>query len=105
MTNQSQDGEDFSIAWQGVADAINHLPTGEREKYRKSLGIFMHDMKHTLGLINNANEIIRRDIHACKEKHRSEDMITIVYNSTQALDAYFDTMVDQCFNNIESGEA
>jgi hypothetical protein len=64
------------------------------------MSIFMHDMKHTLGLINNANELIRRDIQNCPEKHKSDEMVSIVQTGTQQLDAYFDTIVDACCNKI-----
>lgn len=100
MPLETQTEKDFSQVWQDVADAINHVPEEKRKKILKNLGVFMHDMKHTLGLINNANELIRRDIQSCPEKHKSDDMIAIVHTSTQQLNLYFDTMIEACCNQI-----
>jgi hypothetical protein len=101
MSRYLQVEKGFSQVWQGVADSINLLPKGKRELYRKILGIFMHDMKHALGLINNANELIRRDIQGCPEKHKSEDMVAIIHKGTQQLDEYIDTIVEACCNKID----
>jgi light-regulated signal transduction histidine kinase (bacteriophytochrome) len=101
MPLEPQAGKEFSEVWRGVADSINLLPEDEKIQYRRVLGVFMHDMKHTLGLINNANELIRRDIQKCSENHESEDMIAIIHKGTQQLDEYIDTIVEACCNKID----
>ena len=105
MTIQSQEGEEFSQVWLGVADSINQLPKEEREKFRQVLGVFMHDMKHNLGLIANANELIRRHFQKGQEDRRAKEMIAIIHEGTQRLDAYIDVMVKDCVNKIEPNEA
>ena len=57
---------------------INDLPPEQREQYRQSVGAFMHDMKHTLGLIVNANELVRREIKGCQKEHKAIEMIDII---------------------------
>ncbi|MGD8457804.1 MAG: hypothetical protein PVF83_15585 [Anaerolineales bacterium] len=101
MPDETQTDRNFTQVWRDVADSINCVPEDKRKKILRNLSVFMHDMKHTLGLINNANELIRRDIHSCPEKHKSEDMISIVRTSTQQLNTYFDTMIDACCNQID----
>jgi hypothetical protein len=104
MAKKHEQEMDSSQVWQGVAGFINQLPADQREQYRKSLGFFMHDMKHTLGLINNANEIIRRDVQACPEDHRAAEMIDIIKTGSKQLDAYLNTMVEECCHRIETEE-
>ena len=104
MPLETQAEKGVSNAWQAVADSINHLSNHERKKIRHVLSMFMHDMKHTLGLIANANELIRRDIQSCPEKHKSDEMISIIHNGAQQLDEYFDTIVESCSNRIDVGE-
>ena len=104
MPLEPQAEKEFTQTWQGVAYSINLLPEDQREQYRKILGVFMHDMKHTLGLITNANELIRRDIQQCPEKHKSGEMISIVHTAARQLDAYFNTIVEACCNQIDIGE-
>lgn len=100
MSTEPQAIMEFDQAWQGIADSINLMAEDERKQYRKVLGIFMHDMKHTLGLIVNANELIRRDLQKCPEKHESDDMLSIVRKGTKQLDQYIDTIVEACCNKI-----
>jgi hypothetical protein len=101
MPLELQTEKGFNQAWQDVADSINNLPDGKRKQIHQAMSVFMHDMKHTLGLINNANELIRRDIQNCPEKLKSDEMVSIVHTGTQQLDAYFDTIVDACCNKID----
>jgi len=101
MPLEPQAEKGFIQAWQDVANSINQLSASKRNQIQQVMSVFMHDMKHTLGLINNANELIRRDIQNCLEKHKSDEMISIVQTGTRQLDAYFDTIVDACCNKID----
>jgi hypothetical protein len=100
MAKKHKQGMDFSQTWEGVADFINQLPQDQRAQYRKTLGVFMHDMKHTLGLINNANELIRRDVQQCPEEHHAVEMIEIIKKGSQQLDGYLNTMLENCCHRI-----
>lgn len=104
MLSEPQAEKGFTQAWQGVADSINQLSNDQRKQIQQAMGVFMHDMKHTLGLINNANELIRRDIQNCPNNHKSEEMVSIIHTGTQQLDAYFDTIVEACCNIIDISE-
>lgn len=103
MAKKHKQEMEFSQIWEGIAGFVNQLPDDQREQYRKILGHFMHDMKHSLGLINNANEIIRRDVQACPEKHQAAEMIEIIKTGSKQLDSYLDTMVVNCCHKIEEG--
>ena len=94
----------FFQSWHAVANSINHVPEDKRKQIQQSLSVFMHDMKHTLGLINNANELLRRDIQNCPDKQKSEEMISIVHTGTQHLNAYFDIIIEACCNKININE-
>jgi hypothetical protein len=104
MPKEPQDGMEFGKVWQGMAGFINQLPNDQREQIRMSLGNFLHDMKHSLGLINNANELIRRDIQGCPEEHRSAEMIDIIRTGSKQIDEYLNIMVEDCCNIIEVDE-
>ena len=104
MAKKHKQGMDFSQAWQGMAGFINQLPNDEREKYRKAIGDFMHDMKHALGLINNANEIVRRDVNGCSEEHKAGEMIDIIKTGSQQLDGYLNTMLENFCDKIDLDE-
>jgi flagellar motor switch protein FliG len=104
MPLEPQAEKGFTQAWHDLAESINHMSEDKRKQIQKVLSVFMHDMKHTLGLISNANELIRRDIQKCPQEHKSEDMISIVHTAAQQLDEYFDTIVEACCNKIDIGE-
>lgn len=100
MAKKQKQGIDISHVWQGMAGFINQLPNDEREQYRKAIGNFMHDMKHTLGLIINANEIVRRDLNGCPEEIRAEEMIDIIKKGSQQLDGYLNTILENFCHRI-----
>jgi hypothetical protein len=74
-----QDAEDNKIVyirfWRDMAELINKLPIEERRKYYENLGKFVHDMRHTLGLITNAQDLLRRDI---VERARISDPLSLL---------------------------
>ena len=95
---------DFEKVWQDLAEDLNHLPIVTRQRYRQDLGQFMHDMKHTLGLVINANEIILRDMGDDPENERSKEMLDIVRSASKQLNVYFDVIVNGCLNRLDVGE-
>ena len=104
MSDKSKRLLDHNQFWQGIAALINGLPPEQREQYRQSLGAFMHDMKHTLGLIMNANELVRRGIKGCQGEHKAVEMIEIIKTGSQQLDDHLNIIVDDCCNLIEVEE-
>ncbi len=103
MAKKHKQEKEFSQVWEGMAGFVNQLPQDQREQYRKVLGDFMHDMKHTLGLIINANEIVRREVQGCSEEHNAAEMIEIVKTASKQLDGYLNTMVENCCHKIDMG--
>ena len=101
MAKSTHELLDHNQFWQGIAALINDLPPEQREQYRQSLGVFMHDMKHTLGLIINANELVRRDVEGCQGEHKAVEMIDIIKTGSQQLDDHLNIVVDDCCNLIE----
>lgn len=101
MTKNTQGMSGHSQSWQEIAALINDLPLEQREQYRRSLGAFMHDMKHTLGLIVNANELVSREIKKCPEEHKAVEMIDIIKIGSKQLDDHLNVIVNDCCNLIE----
>ena len=67
--------EVYEEVWRGLADLVNELPMEKRKYYVHILGKFMHDMRHTLGLITNSQDLLRRDI---VEKARISDPMSLL---------------------------
>lgn len=104
MDNQAERNDEHAQTWRDLAGLVNGLPVEEREQYRAVVGNFMHDMKHTLGLITNANEILRRDVENDPGKSRSVEMLNIIRTGALQMDVYLNTMVKEFANHIkESG--
>jgi hypothetical protein len=105
MDNQTEGKNEHAQTWRELAGLVNNLPVEEREQYRAVVGNFMHDMKHTLGLITNANEILRRDVENEPGKSRSLEMLNIIRTGALQMDGYLNTMVEEFANHIkESGK-
>ena len=100
---QRNDSE-FEKVWQDLAEEINNLPRESRERYRQELGQFMHDMKHTLGLVINANEIAIRDVADDPDNDRSMEMLDIIRTAASQLNQHLDVIVGGCLNRIEIEE-
>ena len=62
-------------SWNELAEMINALPVEDRRRFRKTIGKFMHDMRHTLGLIINSQDLLRRDI---KDRAMITDPISLL---------------------------
>ena len=101
MVKNTQGLLDHDQYWKGMAALINDLPPEQREQYRQSLGAFMHDMKNTLGLIINANELVRRDVEGCQGDHKAVELIDIIKTGSQQLDDLLNIVVNDCCNLIE----
>lgn len=104
MAGDLQSSDRYTQMWQDLAEVLNRLPIEDQEAYRKVLGEYLHDMKHTLGLITNANEILRRDVGERPERSRSLEMINIIHTGALQLDGYLTTMVEEFANRIEASE-
>ena len=69
--------------WDDLADLVNQLPLEERQRYRKNLGKFMHDLHNTLALITNSEDLIRRDFRERDDVDSVMDLINIVKTATR----------------------
>ena len=87
--------------WELLAQLINQMPSEERQKYRQSMGEFMHDMHHTLGLISNAQDLLRRDL---MENARLSDplrMLDIIKTASERGCVLLNEVIDSFGNQIE----
>ena len=102
MTQQND--PEFEKVWQDLAGDINQLPDEARQRYRQELGQFMHDMKHTLGLVMNANDIVLRDVGDDPDNDRVLEMLDIIRSASGQLNAQLDMIVKGCLNRIDVEE-
>ncbi len=48
--------------WNELAEMVNELPLEERVRIREYVGLLVHDLRHSLGLISNAQALLRREL-------------------------------------------
>jgi hypothetical protein len=73
--NDDEASKAYLESWNELAEMINALPLEDRRRFRKTIGKFMHDMRHTLGLIINSQDLLRRDI---KDRAMITDPISLL---------------------------
>ena len=73
--NDDEASKAYLESWNELAEMINALPVEDRRRFRKTIGKFMHDMRHTLGLIINSQDLLRRDI---KDRAMITDPISLL---------------------------
>ena len=93
--------EKYEETWRRISEIVNRLPLEDRQELRDSLGLFTHDMKHSLGLISSGSELVRRDLASCGHEHRSSEMPDVIQTGFQQVNAYLDVIVSNLNNNID----
>jgi hypothetical protein len=93
--------EDMAVSWREFAEMLNQLPVEEKKRYHALLGQFLHDVKHSLGLISNANELLRRDANAFPDKHRAKEMIGVTRTGFEQLNGYVNVMLRNFYEHID----
>ena len=93
--------EKYEQTWRKISELVNGLPLEDRQQLRDSLGLFTHDIKHSLGLISSGNELIRRDFASCGHEHTSIEMPDVIQTGFEQINAYFDVIVSNLNNKID----
>lgn len=101
MAEEMQSESPQEQVWQDLMGLVNQLPLEMRERYRQALGKFMHDMKHTLGLITTAQALARRTTGDTPDLEKTLEMLEIIRTSSMQMDEYLNTIVDDLCNRIE----
>ena len=91
----------YEQTWRKISEVVNRLPLEERRRLRDSLGIFTHDMKHSLGLISSGSELVRRDLASCGHDHKSQEMPDVIQTGFEQINAYLDVIVSNLNNKID----
>lgn len=103
MTLTDAPEEDFSQAFETLAELVNQLSLEERSALRSTLGGYTHDLKHTLGLITGANGILLRLDLDGEEAEDVREMAGIILQAAGDIDAMIMQLVEHLSNRIETG--
>lgn len=103
MTQPDVPKEDFNQAFDKLAELVNQLPLEERTALRSALGIYTHDLKHTLGLVTGANGILLRLDLEREEAKDVREMAGIILQAAGDIDALVMQLVEHLSNRIETG--
>ena len=90
----------YSAAFLDIAQAASQLPEDKRVEVSNQLGTYTHDLKHLLGLVTGANEIILRHASSDEPGGKIVEMVEIIQDATIQMDAYFDLLVDNLYHPI-----
>lgn len=102
MSENQSFGEKYASLFQDLAELVNQQPMEHREQTRQLAGEFLHDLKHTLGLITGANALILRDLRGGEEKTQSFEMVKIANDAALKIDAYVDLVTETFVTNIDA---
>lgn len=101
MTDDVQQSPKYQQIWRELAEQVNQLPLETRERYHQTLSELLHDMKHTLGLIMNAQELAWRGLDDDPKIEKTLEMLDIIRTGSVQMNGYLNTMMDDCVNLIE----
>ena len=101
--SDERDLSGYLAAFLEIAQAANQLPENRRAEISNQLGAYTHDLKHLLGLVTGANEIILRRSPSDESVGKIIEMVEIIQDAASQMDAYFDLLVDNLYHPIEQG--
>ena len=88
-------------SWNELAEMIDALPLEDRHRFRKTIGKFMHDMRHTLGLIINSQDLLRRDIQDRAMITDPVSLLNIIKMASIRGNALLNDLVEEFANQID----
>lgn len=100
-TSDEEASKAYLDSWNELAEMINALPPEDRQRFRQTIGKFMHDMRHTLGLIINSQDLLRRDM---MEKAMITDpvsLLNIIKMAGMRGNALLNDLVEEFANRID----
>jgi len=101
--SEIQSAEDkYAPVFKELADLVNQQPAEIRERSRRLVGEFLHDIKDTLGLITGANAVVERDLQDESEPIDSFEMIQIANDASMLVDAYLDLLNQHFASRIDA---
>lgn len=81
--------EKYASVFKELAELVNQQSVEDRQRIRKGIGAFLHDLKHTLGLITGSNSVLAREL---ADEGEGIEMLTIAENASMEIDAYLDLL-------------
>ena len=103
MTQPDVPEEEFSQAFEKLAELVNRLSLEERTALRSTFGTYTHDLKHTLGLVTGANGILLRLDLEGEDAKDVREMAGIILQAAGDIDALVMQLVEHLSNRIETG--
>jgi hypothetical protein len=60
--------EDFIRLWDALVALVNYLPEDERQEMQTNLKEYIHELRHTIGLITSAQALLQRDLSTREDR-------------------------------------
>ena len=54
--------EELKATWTALADLIDSLPKDDKHRYQTAIRLLVHDLRQNIGIIYNAESLLRRGI-------------------------------------------
>jgi hypothetical protein len=95
-------GGNYRQAFKELADLINRQSPDIREETRRVFGEYLHDIKHTIGLITGATTIILRDLEDGCEDFDSAEMLPIINDAAMRINHYVNLLNETLVTQIDA---
>ncbi len=67
--------DEYREAWKRMSARLEELPLEERRRYQRSISLFVHDLRHLLGIIYSAESLLTKKLKNKSEEAELLDMI------------------------------
>ena len=79
--------------WRGMARLVNELPREERQRYQREFARFAHDLRHDLGVVANAEALLRTDLQSLPDTAEMLDFLEILLKANTRAIATLDALI------------
>ncbi len=86
--------DEYREVWKRMAERLDELPWDERRRYQRSVSLFVHDLRHLLGIVYSAEGLLTKKLKSKPEEIELLDMIHSA--NTDAIDLRTDFA--KCFD-------
>jgi nitrogen-specific signal transduction histidine kinase len=102
MSEPSSIEDKYALFFSQLAELINQQPPDTRADTRRLIGDYLHDIKHTLGLITGANTLIERDLKDESEPFDSFEMLEIANQASMTINQYLNLVNENFASKIDT---
>jgi hypothetical protein len=102
MSDFVPNGETYVQTFWELAEIVNQQPEQTREQVRVLFGDYLHDIKHTLGLVTGANTVLRRNLSSQNKDQENLETLQIADQAAQKISLYLDLLAENFAGRINA---